>query len=614
MTTDGLATGRTTAAGRLARLGFTDVGAAARDWQAISCRADRLLDDLAAAADPDLAIRSLARLVAAAGDLAPELCRALDDNEPLGVRLARVLGASAALGDHLARHPDDWRVLADPDLEKQRPTAAALSQHLAQANDRDSLRRRYRQLLLGLAARDLSLQLSVDDAAAELADLAMGTLAAALTIAAAEIGPDADTCRLAVIGMGKCGAHELNYVSDVDVIFVAEPVAGVDENNALRVAAALAAAMMRVCSDHTAEGVLWQVDAGLRPEGKSGPLVRTLSSHQSYYARWAKTWEFQALLKARPLAGDPELGRDYVAMVEPLVWTAAERPDFVTDVQTMRRRVIDNIPAQQQARQIKLGPGGLRDVEFAVQLLQLVHGRSDPSLRVPHTLGGLEALTDGGYVGRDDGAQLADAYRFLRTIEHRLQLSRLRRTQVMPDDPAELRVLGRSLGLGGDPAAELTDQWRRNRREVRRLHEKLFYRPLLTAVAALPGDEARLTTEAAQARLEALGYADPVAALRHLEALTSGVSRRASIQRTLLPAMLGWFAETPDPDGGLLGFRQLQRCARLHAVVPAAATRRRAHGRTRRTPARHQPVRHRPAHARTRGDVTAGTRRRPRAA
>ena len=314
---------------------------------------------------------------------------------------------------------------------------------------------------------------------------------------------------------------------------------------------------MRICSDHTREGTIWPVDANLRPEGSQGPLVRTLASHQGYYEKWAKTWEFQALLKARPVAGDIDLGRRYVEMVAPMVWSAAGRDGFVTDVQAMRRRVVDHIPAHEAERQIKLGSGGLRDVEFAVQLLQLVHGRSDPSLREGATLSALARLSEGGYVGREDGEKLHEAYAFLRTLEHRIQLHQLRRTHVLPDDEASLRRLGRSIGIFSEPAAQLDRQWRHHRREVRRLHEKLFYRPLLGAVAKLPGPEARLSLEAAEARLSALGYADPRAALRHLEALTSGVSRTSDIQRTLLPVLLEWFADSPDPDAGLFGFRRI---------------------------------------------------------
>src|SRR3546814_418279 len=233
---------------------------------------------------------------------------------------------------------------------------------------------------------------------------------------------------------------------------------------------------MQICSDHTGEGTIWPVDANLRPEGKTGPLVRTIASHEGYYGRWAKTWEFQALLKARPVAGDMELGADYMAMIAPLVWSAASRDGFVEDVQAMRRRVLDHIPSDQAERQLKLGSGGLRDVEFAVQLLQMVHGRVDERLRASTTLSALADLTRGGYIGREDGQAMHEAYAFLRTLEHRIQLHQLRRTHVLPDDEHELRRLGRSIGLLRDPVRELDNWWKHHRREVRRLPERLFSR------------------------------------------------------------------------------------------------------------------------------------------
>src|SRR5690606_11808645 len=353
-------------------------------------------------------------------------------------------------------------------------------------------------------------------------------------------------CRLAVIGMGKCGGRELNYVSDVDVIFVAEPVGDDDSTQWLSSATSLATAMMRVCSEHTGEGTIWPVDAALRPEGRTGPLVRTVASHVAYDQDWAKTWEFEALLKARPVAGDLALGAQYMDAVTPMVWHAADREGFVGDVQAMRRRVEDHIRPAEADRQLKLGPGGLRDVEFAVQLLQLVHGRADETLRSPSTLEALAALTQGGYVGRADGAVLDEAYRFLRTFEHRIQLRNLRRTHVVPESDDQLRAVARSLSM--PRAGELVHTERQQARDVRRLHEKLFYRPLLSAVAQLAGDEAKLSPTAALARLQALGYTDPAGALRHIEALTTGVSRRAAIQRTLLPVLLRWFADAPEPD------------------------------------------------------------------
>ncbi|HEX7993986.1 MAG TPA: bifunctional [glutamine synthetase] adenylyltransferase/[glutamine synthetase]-adenylyl-L-tyrosine phosphorylase, partial [Streptosporangiaceae bacterium] len=447
------------------------------------------------------------------------------------------------------------------------------------AADPGELRIAYKRALLRLAARDITGELAIDDVMAGLADLAAAALTTALNIARSQLPPEATDCRIAVIAMGKCGARELNYASDVDVIFVAEPANDADpvaETAALRAATQLASAMIRICSEPGPQGSLFPVDANLRPEGRSGPLVRTLGSHLAYYERWAKTWEFQALLKARPVAGDADLGARYMAAVTPLVWQAAQREDFVADVQAMRRRIVDNLPPGGAEREIKLGPGGLRDIEFAVQLLQLVHGRADETLRDPGTLPALAALAAGGYVGRQDAASLAEAYRFLRVIEHLLQLRQLRRTHSRPADPAILRQMGRALrtmryaaagspdaehvqqpDVPGDLAEQLMSRWRRHAATVRQLHEKLFYRPLLDAVARLPGDVIRLTSQAATERLEALGYDDPAGALRHITALTTGVSRKAAIQRALLPALLGWFADAPRPDAGLLAFRQV---------------------------------------------------------
>ncbi len=559
--------------GRAALLGwgFQDTARARDQLATLGPLAEPLVAILGRSADPDQALSGLVGLMEALPDPTP-LSRALADDEGTAMRLVMVLGASQALSDHLARHPDHWAELTDPALGSTRPAAYAVREALLTAVGADpaadapvahpgpagpdALRVEYRRHLLRLAARDLAHHVGVDDAAAELSDLAAGTLDAALAIARARVA-DAASARLAVVAMGKCGAHELNYVSDVDVIFVAEPAAGAEETASLRVASQLAAALMQVCSDHTAEGTIWPVDAGLRPEGKAGPLVRTLASHRGYYERWAKTWEFQALLKARAVAGDLEVGRAFVDMVSPHVWNVAERDGFVQDVQAMRRRVLEHIPAHEAERQLKLGSGGLRDVEFAVQLLQLVHGRADERIRPPATLSALSELTRGGYIGREDGEAMRHAYAFLRTLEHRIQLHQLRRTHVVPEDEEARRRLGRSMGFLKDPVESLDKEWNHHRREVRRLHEKLFYRPLLAAVARIPGEEARLTPEAAGLRLAALGYADPAGALRHLEALTSGLSRTATIQRTLLPAMLEWFADAPDPDAGLFGFRRI---------------------------------------------------------
>ncbi|GAB2982672.1 bifunctional [glutamine synthetase] adenylyltransferase/[glutamine synthetase]-adenylyl-L-tyrosine phosphorylase [Nocardioides montaniterrae] len=530
----------------LIRAGFADVERARAGLDALGIHGEPALTYLGRTADPDAALGGLARLAEVSG---AGMVEEVVDDEGTAMRLLSVLGASSALTDHLVAHPEHWRELADPTLGTTRAPAYLLRERLMAARDPDALRVEYRRNLLRIAARDLSHDLAVDDAAAELADLAAGTLDAALAIARERLGEAADGTRLAVVAMGKCGGHELNYVSDVDVIFV--------HDGDVQVATRLAAQMMQICSEHTAEGTIWPVDANLRPEGKAGPLSRTLASHRGYYEKWAQTWEFQALLKARPVAGDLELGREFVEMTRPMVWSAADRDGFVDAARAMRRRVVDHIPVKDADRELKLGVGGLRDVEFAVQLLQLVHGRTDESIRQPTTLSALHALSEGGYVGRDDGAALHRAYAFLRQLEHRIQLHRLQRTHVLPSDPESLRRLGRSLGFFRSSGERLEEVWMGQRREVSRLHQKLFYRPLLTAVAQISSGEARLSSTAAVERLAALGYADPQAALRHLELLTTGVTRTAQIQRTLLPAMLQWFADGADPDGGLFGFRRI---------------------------------------------------------
>jgi len=555
---------------RVRRLGFVDSARAASVLESphleLFLADTAAVDDLALAADPDAALELLSQLVRDRVVLDLVL-----SDELVRRRLVNVLGVSIALGQFLIRHPefvadlatqDPWpdtqslthellnAVGADPARDEPVSTLVALPAL-------DALRIAYRRRELLLAARDLTGEIGLDAVGRSLADLADAVLQTALAIGRAELPEGSPGTRLAVIAMGKAGARELNYVSDVDVIFVAEPVDGVAEVDSHATATKLSRSIINICATTTGEGSIWEVDAGLRPEGKAGALVRTVASHRDYYSRWAKTWEFQALLKARPSAGDVDLGNGYMAAMLPCVWSAADREGFVSDVQQMRRRVEDNVAKNESDRELKLGPGGLRDVEFAVQLLQLVHGRTDVMLRSPTTLTALEALATWGYVGRDDASTLAAAYRFERTLEHRLQLRRLRRTHLVPDDETELRVLGRSMGFRSDPVLELIDTWKKHQREVRRLHEKLFYRPLLNAVARLDPGEARLTLEAAADRLEALGYADPAGALRHLEALTTGVARRASIQRTLLPVLLGWFADTPNPDSALLGFRRV---------------------------------------------------------
>jgi len=567
----------------LARVGFVNLSEVRRRLAEIEQLGGPdsavLLPGMAKAANPDAALGALVDLLRQGS---PDITAVLASSDA-AQRLIRVLGASSGLADFFIRHPDQLDVLATP--LGSLPTVEDLTLDLLDSvgavhgfstliGDEAwiALRVRYRRRLAAVAAFDLE-QLDpvagVPLIADTLADMATAALETALAVArtmtsGATAGrgvfprEQVSATRLAVIGMGKAGASELNYVSDVDVIFVADgdPEGVVDSSRAVEIATRLAILMMRGLNEASVEPELWEVDPNLRPEGKNGALVRSIESHLAYYDRWAKSWEFQALLKARTLAGDSELGARYVAAVTPKVWNSASRENFVESVQRMRERVTDNIPDDEVDFQLKLGPGGLRDIEFTVQLLQLVHGQADPDVRQSGTLPALTALAGAGYVGRAEAAEFAQDYRVLRLMEHRLQLEKLRRTHLVPRDEANMRVLARATGLATS-AVGLTTMWAQTKQRVRGLHERLFYRPLLSAVAALPAEGLNLTNQQAEARLAAIGFLNPQGALAHIAALSGGVSRRATIQRHLLPVMLQWFSQGADPDYGLLAFRRL---------------------------------------------------------
>ena len=543
-------------------------------------------------ADPDQCLLAFIRLKEAC-DAAGcgAILRGLVANARTRARLVALLGMSSSLGDFMISHPHlTEEIISHPGgHERASISTTTLARERALALEAvgadpetpfpvahgedciNKLRVHYFTRIGALAASDLTAPDPLEampEVSSQIADIVGGTLDAALAVARAEV-EDADKVGLAIIAMGKTGARELNYISDVDVVYVArglddgsdggsgdaEPL---DEPDVIRIATRLATSVGRAVSASAGEPALWILDANLRPEGKDGPLVRTLESHVAYYDRWAKGWEFQALLKARPIAGDMELGEAYISALRPKVWEAANRENFVEDSRAMRRRVEEHVPAREQGRQLKLGKGGLRDVEFTVQLLQLVHGRTDESLRTQSTLDSIGALRDGGYVARKDAELLDHDYRFLRTLEHRIQLQRLRRSHLVPSGEAELRRVARSLQRAGiHTSADLEKAWQDTRRQVRKLHEAIYYRPLLPEAARLSPDDVSLDSEAAKARLSSMGYLDPSGALNHISALTSGVSRTAAIQRQLLPVMLGWFAQGPEPDAGLLAFRVL---------------------------------------------------------
>jgi glutamate-ammonia-ligase adenylyltransferase len=361
-----------------------------------------------------------------------------------------------------------------------------------------------------------------------------------------------------VLAVGKWGGRELNYASDIDVLFVYGVPPGTDEEAAATSARHLAEGFLEYLGSRTADGIAFRVDARLRPEGKAGPLARTLGSYRAYWEKWAGTWELQALIKARVAAGDAALGAAFLASAEPFIYPETLGADAVREVRMLKGRS-EQKASSKGTVEIKRGEGGIRDIEFAVQLLQLVHGRSDPSLRSPNTLEALRSLADAGYVRPDDAATLDDAYRWLRDVEHRLQLVELRQTHELPADPGPREAIAKACGYRNTLAATALEQFDadlvKRRATVRSIHERLFYRPLLEAFAASP--VVRLTPEGIARQLAALGFADVEGARRAFDDLTAGLSRRSRLMQQLLPLMMQWLSETPDPDLGLAQLRLL---------------------------------------------------------
>jgi glutamate-ammonia-ligase adenylyltransferase len=405
--------------------------------------------------------------------------------------------------------------------------------------------------LLRIAARDLIGLDSLETTTGLLADLAADVLHGATLLAEATDRGDGDrpgadgVLTLAVIGMGKLGGHELNYASDVDIMFVGD---GHPDRLERRARAIIDIA-----------GRCFRIDAGLRPEGRDGPLVRSLDSYEAYWDRWAQPWEFQALLKARPVAGDAKLGALFGDTAQRWLWSHPFSSDELRSLRQMKARAESEIARRGLTdREIKRGRGGIRDIEFTVQLLQLVHGHLDPDLRSPTTLTVLGEMADAGYVDGNDAKDLSDAYRFLRLIEHRLQLEDEQQVHTVPVDRDQLDRLARVAGFRDHGHASAADQLGRellsHQLAVRAIHERVYFRPLLEAFADA---ESALNPDAAATRLSAFGFTDAARTRVAIQELTKGLNRSSRLMQQMLPLLLDWLSTAPDPDMGLLMLRNL---------------------------------------------------------
>jgi [glutamine synthetase] adenylyltransferase / [glutamine synthetase]-adenylyl-L-tyrosine phosphorylase len=458
--------------------------------------------------------------------------------------LAQVYVAVVAASDELARllRTDPGAVDVLDHLDARVPPAdgahgaagagsAAAAAGGADGLDVDELVRWQRREYLRIAARDVTGLDPLESTTAALADLAADVLRAAVALVGAE--------DLAVVGMGKLGGRELNYASDVDVLFV-----GGDVRQARAVMD-----VARRC---------YRVDANLRPEGRDGPLTRSLDSYVAYWQRWAQPWEFQALIKAVPVAGDPGLAEAWAERAAEVLWSRIFGVDDIRSLRALKARAEEAALRRDGSEwEVKRSPGGIRDIEFSVQLLQLVHGRVDPELRSPTTLVALGEMAAAGYVDPTDADGLADAYRFFRRAEHALQLDEGRQTHTLPTDRDDRRRVARVLGyratLDTGATAALDADLARHRNLVRSIHERLYFRPLMDALAGA----GPLSPEAAERGLSTFGFADAARTREAMRELTRGLTRSSRMMQQLLPLLLDWLSTTPDPDMGLLGLRKM---------------------------------------------------------
>jgi glutamate-ammonia-ligase adenylyltransferase len=523
-------------------------------------------------ADPDRALVSFERLVAALPN--PNIFYHYLHECPGQLDLLiTVFAHSAALAQTLTRNAEHLHFfLAPRTLEKPRGKAwltAELTRLLlpirVPAQKYDAIRRFRRRETLRIGARDLMMRATVEETTLELSNLAEVCLQAVFDIAleslrvSCKLSGDAMAAsgRFCIIGMGKLGGQELNYSSDVDVIFAYGEEGDLTPTlTHHQFFTKLAEEIIRAVSAPGAEGNIFRIDLRLRPEGKSGPLVRSLDSCENYYAEFGETWERMALIKARPVAGDAAVGTAFVDMVQPFIYTRHAGGNVIQQMAVLKKRIEEEVVREGQlTRHVKLGIGGIREIEFIVQSFQILRGARLMVLRDRSTLRTLSALVKTKTLAADDAAALAEAYRFLRNVEHRLQMEMDLQTHTIPGQQHALFRLARSLGF--DSVEKFLAVEASHTSAVRRIYE---------SVLARAGDSSAQTTEALLATdklpktLAGAGFADASAAARVVENLWQGPGFGHVSQRTkelfiqLFSTLLYWASQVADPDAALARF------------------------------------------------------------
>ena len=517
-----------------------------------------------AAADPDRALLNFERLADALPhpSMFYQYLHTAPDRLDL---LVKVFAHSQALTDTLARNAAYFHFLIAPaTLRAPRPKswlAAELDRLLMpvrQARGKyDVIRHFRRREMLRIGVRDLSGAAPVEETTLELSNLADVCLQAVYTIAFGKLCREFKTSgvRFAVIGMGKLGGHELNYSSDVDVIFV------YDEEGQLTPSLSkhdfcrkLGEEIVREVGAKSDEGTIFRIDLRLRPEGSSGPLARSLESCENYYAEWGETWERMALIKARCVAGDAALGDEFVQMVQPFVYSRNAGAQVVQQMAAIKQRIETEIVRDDRlTRHVKLGIGGIREIEFIVQSFQVLHGGRQPHLRNRSTLRTLQLLTKAKLVTAADADTLATAYRFLRNVEHRLQMEMELQTHTIPDEAHAQFRLARSLGFL--TVAEFHTAQNLQTSAVRKIYEAV----LNTAAAASVPTNFSMTEPAMMAQA---GFNDANAAAKTMEILLNGSGfahvspRTKELFSRLHPIICAIAGKLADPDMALARFEK----------------------------------------------------------
>jgi glutamate-ammonia-ligase adenylyltransferase len=484
---------------RLEVLGFADPAGALRHIEALTGGVSRaaaiqktllpvLLDELARTPDPDRGLLAYRRVSEALANT-PWYLRLLRDEGLVAERLMHLLGTSALVPDLLVRAPEVLRLLAapvkgQPDELTRDPAnvAATLRQTVGRQPDphtaATTARSARRHEMLRIACADLLGKMDVEQVCHGLSALWVAVLQAVLTSALRTLGGTTPPARLAVIGMGRLGGAELGYGSDADVLFVCEPADGVTDREAVKFAITVVETVRRQLGSPSPDPPL-VVDADLRPEGRSGPLVRTLGSYREYYARWSEPWEAQALLRARPIAGDADLGRRFIELVDPIRYPGAGlTPAQVTEIRRIKARVdAERLPrGADRATHTKLGLGGLADVEWTVQLLQLQHAGDIPELRTTATLDGLREAAEADLISHEDADELGAGWMMATRARNAVMLVRGKSADQLPRSGRELVAVAAALGYpaDGDPGVFL-DDYRRATRRARAVVERVFY-------------------------------------------------------------------------------------------------------------------------------------------